>query len=785
MKAVYKKILCLILSAVMIIGIMPAFEPVSQAALEKITSNDGKWIMYDQQEDNEAWLYRYSGDETDVVIPGEIDGYKITGISSECFTGARAPGIYDADNWENNDRIKSITIPSTVETIEYRAFFHMDSLKEVVFDGHMTGNLKVNNDAFKFCMSLESLKFPKYCNPEFYDFLSGAYVTRLEVPCVNANQTSGSLSYSYDLRTVENLTITGDYTFGVLRSFLCTASLKTVEITGFVTGDNVSYDLCKSNGSALNKPDLIFHNIPSAAVDEGLIELGYHKIFDPDTGITTYTVEGAPDKSYSPVLNDHGNFDPLTVGDFGYVLTYSGNAVITNYWGSGESISFPSEMQGYRVTAIGADGFPIDTGDAVSITIPDTVEYIAKSAFEGNSALQHVDFPGSLKIIEARAFKDCSLKEVILPGVVYAGAGAFENCLPDKIFIPSSLRRIPERMFFEDIGSTSSRLTEVTISEGVRSIGPDAFNYKYKHKNYGNRFTLSLPSTVEQIGARAFYYAGILGDLVLPAGINILSEEAFAYNRLSSVTLPENLEKIEKRALSGNRYTESIIIPAKVFYLEEYALSSLTVPEIIINAVIKNIPAFCFYYLTAEKLVIPEGAEQIGEYAFKNAKTGVLDLPASLNKAQSPLIFDSRIDTLIYRCKKLNSGDYGIIGYRIINESSKIGKLIIKDTVRELGENIFEDAVITGEIVMEPGVEIIGECAFWHLSAEEIIIPDTVKTILAAAFAFSELKYVRIPESVTLLGEAAFYSNKLLERVDYLPSSCVLDMSLGYNYYPF
>ena len=110
--------LCLILAVLMTAGIMPALEPVSQAAAEKITSKDGKWIMYDQQEDNEAWLYRYSGDETDVVIPGEIDGYKITGISSECFTGARAPGIYDADNCENNDRIKSITIPSTVETIE-------------------------------------------------------------------------------------------------------------------------------------------------------------------------------------------------------------------------------------------------------------------------------------------------------------------------------------------------------------------------------------------------------------------------------------------------------------------------------------------------------------------------------------------------------------------------------------------------------------------------------------------------------------------------------------------
>ncbi|MBR3621639.1 MAG: leucine-rich repeat protein, partial [Clostridia bacterium] len=398
MKAAYKKILCLILSAVMIIVALPALEPVSQAAAEKITSNDGKWIMYDQQEDNEAWLYLYSGDETDVVIPGEIDGYKITGISSECFTGARAPGIYDADNWENNDRIKSSTIPSTVERIDYRAFFHMDSLEEVVFDEHMTGYLYVNSDAFKFCMSLESLKFPRYCNPEFHEFLYKAYVKRLEVPCINISSSSGSSNYAFDLNIVENLTITGDYTFGVLRSFLCTASLKTVEIMGFVTGDNVSYDLCKSNGNTLNKPDLIFHNIPSAAVDEGLIELGYHKIFDPDTGITTYTVEGAPDKSYSPVLNDHGNFDSLTVGDFGYVLTYSGNAVITNYWGSGESISFPSEMQGHTVTAIGADGFPIDTGDAVSITIPDTVEYIAKSAFEGNSALQHVDFPGSLKI---------------------------------------------------------------------------------------------------------------------------------------------------------------------------------------------------------------------------------------------------------------------------------------------------------------------------------------------------------------------------------------------------
>lgn len=773
-----KRLLCLMLTLVIVAGIIQTVNADTIIFPKNYTSSDGKWIYSRNDTDDEAWLYRYLGDETNVVIPEEIDGFKIYAISSWCFYGKEKPSIaYDTVNVENNDRIKSIKIPSTIEIIGFDAFSYMDSLEEVSFDEHMNGSLYLNGSLFVSSPLLHKLRIPRYCSLDSSsNFLSSSSIKELEIPYVNISEYSGSDNLAFYLNPVENLIITGDYEFGELKGFFSSNSIKTVEIKGFVTGDNVTYDFYDIRNILRNKPDFIFHHIPSATVDVGLQEFGYVKSYDAETGFTTYSVNGIPDTAYSPVINNTGAVDELQSGDFSYTLTDSENAIIIGYSGNDNAVNFPAEIDSHTVIAIGADGFTISTGEAESIVIPDTVEYIANSAFKGNSALKHVSFSENLKIIEAQAFKDCSVKEVVLPNVVYVGEGAFENCLPNNIFIPSTLKNIPEKMFFENKGSTSSCLTEVIISEGVKSIGPDAFNYNYKHKDYGNSFTLTLPSSLEYIGDRAFYYAGIRGELVLPDNINVLSEYAFAYNKLSSILLPSNLERIEKCALRGNRYTEAIIIPEKVFSLDDYALSSLTVPEFVINAKISTFPTYCFYKLTAENIELPNGTKAIDDYAFTESRISNLDLPASLEEIAADAFRECKIGSLTFRCENLDT-DYGLFNNKTIIES-----VSITENVKVLSSHIFQGAVISGEISVMPGVETIGKFAFYKSNIKEIVIPNTVKTISYKAFSDSQLTSIIIPESVTTLGGGAFSDNALLERVDYLSASCTLEPG---DCYPF
>ena len=85
-------------------------------------------------------------------------------------------------------------------------------------------------------------------------------------------------------------------------------------------------------------------------------------------------------------------------GDFQYEIT-DGKATITAYTGGDASVSIPASLDGYPVTAIGAN------------------------AFDGCGSLSEVILPGTVTRIEWGAFRSCgSLTGIVLPaGLTYIG----------------------------------------------------------------------------------------------------------------------------------------------------------------------------------------------------------------------------------------------------------------------------------------------------------------------------------------------------------------------------
>jgi len=62
--------------------------------------------------------------------------------------------------------------------------------------------------------------------------------------------------------------------------------------------------------------------------------------------------------------------------------TTNGNTItITGYTGSGGEVVIPSETNGYPVTSIGFGAFVQSPSRVTSVTIPDTVTNIGRSAF--------------------------------------------------------------------------------------------------------------------------------------------------------------------------------------------------------------------------------------------------------------------------------------------------------------------------------------------------------------------------------------------------------------------
>ena len=96
-----------------------------------------------------------------------------------------------------------------------------------------------------------------------------------------------------------------------------------------------------------------------------------------------------------------------------------------------------------------------------------------------------------------------------------------------------------------------------------------------------------------------------------------------------------------------------------------------------------------------------------------------------------------------------------------LSNGKEITSVYIPGSVKTIEAGAFGNCSKLQSVVIEEGVETIGELAFFNMSEQgilsELILPSTLKTIGAGAFAWHRLKEVNIPKGVTKIGvEEAF-----------------------------
>ena len=108
----------------------------------------------------------YTGDKTELVIPGKIDGKKVTSIGKRAFEYCRSltsitipAGVISIGCWAFRDcyGLTSITIPASVTSIEWYAFANCRSLKSIMLPKGVTS---IESGTFNGCMGLKSITIP-------------------------------------------------------------------------------------------------------------------------------------------------------------------------------------------------------------------------------------------------------------------------------------------------------------------------------------------------------------------------------------------------------------------------------------------------------------------------------------------------------------------------------------------------------------------------------------------------------------------------------------------------
>ena len=309
--------------------------------------------------------------------------------------------------------------------------------------------------------------------------------------------------------------------------------------------------------------------------------------------------------------------------------------VITGSDSSVRDVLIPAQIDGVTITGIAQYAFARldswkyvnDNTTLTSVSIPNTVTEIGKYAFSHCTAMSTLRFaPGSqLRTIGEHAFDYCSgFTSLILPdGVQTVGEDAFAECSGIvTLVIPDSVQTVGEDSFsFNGERGTLKNVTmpgelivkvgrgsidsltltgtcvryageenwlpqrsakRVTLSEGITSIGANAFYYQTAITE------LSLPSSLQTIEENAFSECNGLTTVNLPDGLLTIGEGAFAdCDSLTTVNLPDSLQSIGKNAFSycdSLEYFDLSAIPDVITAKETPLKDAAAVPPVLVRA---------------------------------------------------------------------------------------------------------------------------------------------------------------------------------------------------------
>lgn len=347
------------------------------------------------------------------------------------------------------------------------------------------------------------------------------------------------------------------------------------------------------------------------------------------------------------------------------------------------ALNIPAQVGGYTVTRL-----TFTISQAVtrlpSVTIPETVTYMAGSLFRG--------------ITMTELFYNAEAAETGADG---EGSGAFSLAYIGELHIGENVKVIPDYCF------ANAKITMDELTLNVESIGDEAFYYNKTIT------TLTIGEDVRAIGHEAFSRIQIENinylavDAEDSAEYGQLVSGPFGYTSVSNITIGDKVA----------------MIPEHLFCSIDYTADALIFPECL-----TTVGAMAFYGddIAIGELTIGENVTSLGTEAFARGKIGVLNYDA----------VDARQDGVTETNR-----------YRAAFEGVDIGELRIGEKVKTLpdsflcGTSLVQDTLRLPDSITCIGSHVLSYGA-GKIKIGTLEVGENVAHIGRAAFAGSKFDRV-------------------------------------------
>ena len=491
--------------------------------------------------------------------------------------------------------------------------------------------------------------------------------------------------------------------------------------------------------------------------------------------------------SFSLVKAADANLDMLsfTLSDDGEY--YKVGAKDTTISGA---VVIPASYDGLPVKHIISCGFQ-ECEKITKVTLPDTISRISTNAFSDATALKEINIPVGTKYIGENAFYNCGqLKEIALPDTVtHIGKNAFALTALENVVIPESViytdtNNTGGKNLFtaEGLFSECHSLKSVTLPSSITEIGQYAFNCCESLE------TLTIPESVTKIGDYAFNackkYASIyLSDYVKYMSVLAFGDMTGADYQIASINFPVGITFI------GDNPNGVLIKVNHIFYRGFKKTFDINFKIFDDPTQLADLTYETIHYTCTGEETYTFIKEQTGSCISYGGNLYNCSICGDVLQDKYLNSDDHKYD-LDGTCKVCGLGDESLLTFTLSSDEESYyvaakdktiaGEIIIPAyynglPVTQIAKTGFRDCIGITKVTLPETIVRIGSESFYYATAlEEINIPDSVKYLGTSAFNGCEkLKAITIPDSVTHIGEAAFRCTGLESIV--IPDSVIYE----------
>ena len=367
------------------------------------------------------------------------------------------------------------------------------------------------------------------------------------------------------------------------------------------------------------------------------------------------------------------------------------------------------------------------------------------------------------KVVCDRAFCLCSsLTEIVIPNSVASiGDSAFLGCISlTEIVIPNSVICLNGNPFIGWKGKLECLSPSFVYEDNILFNKDKSRIISFRNQ----KLTLYvIPNSVTSIGDSAFYDSRSLSNIVIPNSVTSIGDSAFeGCNSLGSLVIPNSVINIGKGAFKWCKSLAEVVIPNSVTNIGEFAFCGCSsLAEVVIPNSVTNIGKGTFANCSSlADVVIPDGVTSIGNNAFMSCSSlEYISIPKSVICLNGNPFFNW-------------NGKLECLSPNFIYEDDV---LFNKDKSKIIS---FRNQKLTSYVIPD-SVTSIGDSAFYGCRLlSNIVIPNSVTSIGDSAFkGCKSLGSLVIPNSVTNIGKGAFKGCKSLVEI-VIPNSVT---SIGYS----